>query len=592
MNKHKFRIDPITASVILGALNSIANEMGFKLMRMSHSGIIRESEDFGAAICDSLGRQLCECSQSTPLQSGPIPGYIKGICNQLEQRGVRLNNGDIIIHNNPYEGASHSPDIGICAPIFHDKKLVAFSMTTAHHLDIGSSQPGSIGLTRCFDRYSEGLYFNAIKIEEKGKSNSAVWQIIRDNFRVSEVVIGDIQAQIAACKIGVERFQKLIERFGMETISLASEDLFDYSDRLMRQQIVKIPDGIYEAIGYIDGFIDSKVSSEKMIPIKIAIKVSNSDMEVDFSGSGKQLKHAALNMPFNGTVDVAVHLALRTILLDSNVHGPIPQNEGLFRAVKIKAPEGTIVNPTSPVATVARATGGNRVADTVIKALSQIIPFQSCAGCGNLKGLAFSGLKDDDYWVQLEIFEGSYGGRNNKDGMDCVDTLYANTRNNPIEDVESHAPLLIRRYEMRNNSCAAGKYRGGLNSVKEYEFLSEGILATEGDNHLVKAWGLNGGHEGANAKTIVTKVNGDEMQMPSMCPPVLLKSGDRVTIYGATGGGFGDPYERLPKQVYSDFMDEIIDATTARNDYGVIINDGIIDLHKTKIYRSNKRKDR
>jgi N-methylhydantoinase B len=204
------RIDPVTAAVIHGALENIAIEMGHKLMRMSYSSIIRESEDFGAALTDAEGGQLCECKMSTPLQSGPIPGYIRGIKKQLAARGEAILPGDIIMHNDPYGGASHGPDVAFCVPVFLDRELIGFSVTTAHHLDIGALTPGSAGIVNAVDAYAEGLQFKAIKVFDQGRPNHAVWHMLRDNIRASDLVVGDREVQIAAARIGAERYVELI----------------------------------------------------------------------------------------------------------------------------------------------------------------------------------------------------------------------------------------------------------------------------------------------------------------------------------------------------------------------------------------------
>lgn len=343
----KTRVDPITASVVLGALDNIATEMGHKLMRMSHSSIVRRSEDFGAAICDAQGRQLCECSLSTPLQSGPIPGYVRGILRQLAARGDSVRAGDVFIHNDPHNGASHAPDIAFCVPIFHDGDLVGFSVTTAHHLDIGACQPGSVGVVKCADTYAEGLQLRALRVYEKGRRNDMLWQMIADNVRVPDLVMGDMNAQIAACHAGAGRFLDLIERFGKARLFDAIEDLFDHSERLMRARIEALPDGRYEATGHIDGFIDDDEPALRNIPIKVAVTVEGSSMHIDFTGTAPQVEGYAINMPFEGTVDIAVWLTLRSILLDSDRFGAIPQNDGLYRAVTITAPLGCLANPAA-----------------------------------------------------------------------------------------------------------------------------------------------------------------------------------------------------------------------------------------------------
>jgi N-methylhydantoinase B len=173
------RIDPVTAAVIQGALENIAIEMGHKLMRMSYSSIIRESEDFGAALTDADGLQMCECKMSTPLQSGPIPGYVRNVIEVLKDRGDPIRPGDIIMHNDPYGGASHGPDVAFCVPIFLNDTLIGWSVTTAHHLDIGALSPGSCGIVDAVDTYAEGLQFKAIKVYDRGVKNEAVWHILR-----------------------------------------------------------------------------------------------------------------------------------------------------------------------------------------------------------------------------------------------------------------------------------------------------------------------------------------------------------------------------------------------------------------------------
>ena len=283
MNKRAAQVDPITASVIFGALENIAIEMGHKLMRMSYSSIIRESEDFGAALTDAEGRQLCECKMSTPLQSGPIPGYIRGILKTLKERDDRVEAGDVIMHNDPYGGASHGPDIAFCIPVFIGKKLVGFSVTTAHHLDVGALTPGSCGIVDAVDTYAEGLQFKAIKIVSRGRNNDAVWQILRSNIRAPELVVGDMEAQIAAAEIGAKRFKALVEQYGERTFHAAFEDLMDYSERLMRSAIRELPDGDYTATTFIDGFLDIDDPRYHDLPIKVTLRVRGDEMEVDLT---------------------------------------------------------------------------------------------------------------------------------------------------------------------------------------------------------------------------------------------------------------------------------------------------------------------
>jgi N-methylhydantoinase B len=571
-------IDSVTASVVQGALENIAVEMGYKLMRMSYSSIIRESEDFGAALVDASGRGLAESAQSTPLQSGPIPGYIRGILKTLAARGDAVRPGDVIMHNDAYSGASHGPDVGFAVPVFHDGELVAFAATTAHHLDIGALTPGSCGIVDAIDAYAEGLQFKAIKVYDRGVRNDAVWQLLRDNIRVSDLVVGDMEAQIAAARIGAERLAALIERYGYARFTAACEAVMDYAERLMRQAIAALPDGDYRAETRLDGFVDSPDPKKRHLPIVATVRVRGDELEVDLTGTAEQVPDRPINMPFEGTIDVAVWLTVRSVLLDTAVCGHIPVNHGLLRPIRITAPLGSLANPIFPAPTIARFCPGNQVADTVMKALAQAVPGQVSAGIGNLKVIAFSGMRPGGngsaHWVHMEIFEGSYGGRSGLDGMDAVDTLYANTRNNPIEDIESHLPLRVSRYELREDACGAGEWRGGLGSVREFEYLAPGGASVEADGHVFAPWGLAGGKPGSPAELRLLRRDGGVEALPSKVPHMPIGPGDKFVCIGPAGGGYGDPLRRDPSRVRDDVADGILTAAAARAEYGVVLGEG------------------
>lgn len=580
-------IDPITASVIQGALENISIEMGYKLMRMSYSSIIRESEDFGAGLVDAEGNGLAESAQSTPLQSGPIPGYIRGIKKVMAARGEEIRPGDVIMHNDAYSGASHGPDIAFIVPVFFEGKLVAFSATTAHHLDIGALSPGSCGIVDAMDAYAEGLQFKAIKVYDQGRRNEMVWHILRDNIRASDLVVGDMEAQIAASRIGAERLGELIARYGLPTFQAGCAALMDHAERLMRQAIAAVPDGVYSATTYYDGFLDSDDPSKKALPIVATITIKGDSLSVDLTGTAPQVSDRPINMPFEGTVDIAVWLTVRSILLDTAVHGHVPVNAGLLRPISITAPLGCMANPTFPAPTIARFTPGNTLADTVMKALAQAVPNQVSAGIGNLKVIAFSGLRAGTHWVHMEIFEGSYGGRPGKDGMDAVDTLYANTRNNPIEDIETHLPLRVTRYELREDVVGAGQFRGGLGSVREFVFLEEGGASVEGDGQGFRPWGFQGGSEGEPAALTLDRASGSSTALPSKVAHTGTRAGDRFVCVGPAGGGYGDPLRRDPERVLDDVLDGIITRETAVKLFGVSVTaDGAIDIAATARLRA------
>lgn len=578
-------IDPVTVSVIHGALETISVEMGFKLMRMAHSSIIRESEDFGAAIVDRHGRGLAESAQSTPLQSGPIPGYIRGITRQLAKRGEVLRPGDVIMHNDPYGGASHGPDVAFVVPVFIGETLVGYTATTAHHLDIGALTPGSCGIVDAIDAYAEGLQFKAIKVYDRGVRNDAVWHILRDNIRAPDLVVGDMEAQVAAARIGADRLLELIGRYGLETFEAACEAALAHTEKLMRQAIAALPDGTWTAHTFIDGFEDSDDPARRDLRIQATVTIAGDSLTVDLTGTAPQVSDRPINMPFEGTVDIAVWLTIRSILLDTAVFGHIPVNEGLTRPITITAPLGCLANPVFPAPTIARFSPGNQLADTVMKALSQVVPERVSAGIGNLRVMAFSGETAGGPWVHMEIFEGSYGGRDGSDGMDAVDTLFANTRNNPVEDVESHLPLRVRRYELREGAIGAGRWRGGLGSVREFELLADGGVSIEGDGHTHRPWGFGGGGEGHTA-TMQLHSGNTATSMPSKMPYRRLRAGDRFVCAGPAGGGYGPARQRDPEAVRADVLDGLLSAEAAREVFAVALTPELsVDMAATETLR-------
>jgi N-methylhydantoinase B len=584
------RIDPITASVIQGALESIAVEMGYKLMRMSYSSIIRESEDFGAAVIDLENRQLAEAKQSTPLQSGPIPGYVRGLRRQLAERGETIDPGDVFMHNDPYAGATHGPDVAFVVPAFHHGRLAGFAVTTAHHLDIGAHTPGSGGIVDAIDCYAEGLRFQAVKVYEAGKRNQQVWNMLRTNIRLPDLVLGDMEAQIAASRIGAQRYVELIEQHGLDTIAAASEAMFDSSERMMRGAIRALPDGDYSASAMLDGFLDDPNPARRDLPINVTIRVRGDELTVDLTGTTPQVADRPINMPLEGTVDCAIWLAVRSVLLDTAKHGWIPQNSGLTRPIKIVAPEGTLANPIFPAPVIARFCAGIELSNAVVQAFAEAVPQQICGGCGNGGGMILTGQQGNNFWVQVELFSGSYGGRYRSDGLDSVDVLYANTRNNPIEDIESHVPLRVERYELRENAAAAGQWRGGVGSIRQLAFLADGAVSVESEGHKYPPKGLFGGHDGTPAQLIWTKANGEAVELPSKLPYRPFAKGDRITAVRACGGAYGDALERNPADVLDDVRDEYFGRDQALADYGVVITEKLeVDDEATRRRRQTLR---
>jgi len=581
---------PILMRVIGGAFTSIAKEMAGVLYRMSYSSIIRESEDLGAGIFDAEGNVLAE-SDSTPMFMGAMPKIVKAVIRVL---GDDIHEGDVILHNDPYGGATHSPDVAIVIPIFNDGELVGFAGASAHVLDIGGAYPGlAIDLV---DNWSEGNIYRAVKLQEKGVWQERLWKHILENVRTPTYNNGDIRAMIAACELAKRRYVELLGRYGRDTVLGAARGWLDYSERLLRQEIAKVPDGRYETeVGYLD---DDGVNRGVKLPVKVAVEINGDEITYDLTGSSDEVP-SGFNCPFEGTTVSAMTFITRMIFLDEATYPVfVPQNEGMLAPVNVVAPKGSIFNPNYPRACFARFCQVQRAVDLALRALAPVIPDHVTAGnSAHLHFISYSGFleEEQEYWVYLEVDEGSYGGRPGRDGLDSVDCLIANTRNNPIEELEWRFPMRTERYELRDDPCAAGKWRGGVGMVRVNRFLVDTIVTCEGERQEADVpWGIFGGQEGINAHTRVIAPDGTVETWPSKFTGKTLKAGSCIEIGVPNSGGYGDPLERDPELVRSDVLDGFTTAELAQRDYGVVLgsDSGVVDAEGTERLREQLRADR
>lgn len=577
------RIDKVTLRVVGGAFNAIAREMAQVLYRMSNSSIIRESEDLGCGIFDAVGSELCE-SESSPMHIGSIPFYIRGFLKKLDGR---IEDGDIIIHNHPYYGASHTPDMCVAMPIFHEGAVLGFAAATAHLIDIGAAAPGlNVDL---IDVFAEGTLYNGVKLYERGRRNEQVWSILRDSVRTPDMNAADIEAMIAAVRLGRERFLRLIARHGVATIMGTAHYWMDYSERRLRQEIAKIPDGDYHADSWLD---DDGRNWDKPLKVNVTVRKRGSGITIDLTGSADEVE-TGYNVPFEGSLQVACFYIVRTLMLDEVSAGEfIPQNEGMFRPVSVVAPKGSIFNPNFPRACFARMAQVQRVLDCVIRALAPVIPRRVNAGnSAHVMSVSYSGVRpgQNQYWVCVEVNEGSYGARHDKDGLDAVDNLMANTRNVPCEEIEMTYPLRVERYELRPDPPGAGEWRGGIGAVRDMRFLSDGFFSCNGDRMLEAPKGLFGGRDGLAAKVERNPGTAQAELCRSKASGRKMARGDVIRVTGPNAGGYGDPRKRAPEHVLSDVLDGHLDRATAREVYGVAIDEaGKVDAAQTAALRRGR----
>ncbi|THD85897.1 hydantoinase B/oxoprolinase family protein [Aliigemmobacter aestuarii] len=568
-NPDAITVDPITLQVIRGSFETIAEEMGHVLYRMSFSSIIRESQDLGAGLFDVNFNTLCE-SESTPMHIGSIPGYLRGIAETLEDD--EWYDGDVVVHNHPYHGSSHTPDLAIVVPVFYQGRLVGFAGNTAHHVDIGAATPGLI--IDVPDVYAEGMLFAGTKLYRKGEPNNAMWNYIRRNSRAAQQLVADIEAQVASARLGAKRFVELLDKYGEATVFAAANQLMDYAERMTRQRISEIPDGDYIAEGWLD---DDGRNRDRQLKVKVTVRVRGDEVEVDLTGSADQTP-TAYNVPFEGSTKVAAYAGFRKLLLDAATSDTrVPSNEGSFRPIKVTAPLGSIFNPRAPASAEARFTQCNRMIDLIIRALAPVMPEKVIAGSSaSISFAAYSGVRPSgDYWVFLEVNEGAYGGRPRSDGPDSIDNLMANTRNNPLEDLAMHIPMICDRYELRDDQPpGAGEFRGGIGVVKAQRVLTPAFITHESERHTEAPWGIFGGQDGTVGRCTITNRNrpGDVRDMPSKFSGLAVEADDVMTYYSPNGGGYGNPLNRPPVKVLEDVLDGFCTVAQALDVYGVVVD--------------------
>ena len=555
---------------------------------MSYSSIIRESEDLGAGLFDTEFNTLCE-SDSTPMHIGSIPGYLRGI-----ERVVQGNwkPGDIVIHNHPYHGASHVPDICCVAPVFYKDELVGFSANTAHHVDLGAATPGIV--IDIPDVFAEGMLFDGLKLYQAGKRNRALWQYIETNTRVPRDVLGDIEAQVASAELGVRRFQELFATYGKDVVRQASRDLMNYSEQMLRRRIAEIPDGEYVAEGFLD---DDGVNRDTRLPVKVTVRIEGDAAEVDTTGSADQVP-TAYNVPFEGSTKVTCYFAFRALLLDTwTTDEYVPQNEGSFRPINVVSPEGSIFNPEFPAPCQSRFSQCQRLVDLIAKALAPVIPKKVTAGCGaTLSAFAYSGLRPSgDYWILIEINESAYGGRPESDGPDSIDELMRNTRNNPIEDLGMHLLSYASATSCGTTCCLARA------NIVAASASSKCSASSRPDMSCTRPIGTR---MSLGVFLVAVPAPLESSNAGTATVLMTLKAGRpkcrRRELWRATASqsirreaaATGDPLDRPAEQVRDDVLDDFCTVEHARDVYGVVLNSWLELVNEATLARRAELRER
>ena len=553
-------LDPITLEVVRNALASTADEMALVLMRSAYSPVVRDTMDYSTALCDRHGRLVAQ-GLTLAVQLGSFPTMMRHLC---EEHAATTRPGDLFITNDPYGfGGQHLPDIYVVKPIFVGDELEGYAATLAHHADVGGIAPGSVAV-HATEIFQEGLRLPLLKLHDAGVENGGLLRIIERNTRQPTQVLGDLQAQVAACRAGERGLVHLVERHG-RMLRTYLERLQETAERAMRAEIASLPDGRYEAVDHVDGFGDEP----EPIEIRVALTIRGDTLDIDFTGTSEQVD-ASLNCPL-GLIHAACYCAIRGV-----TRADIPNCEGYMAPIRVAAPEGTVVNPVLPAACGARGVIGYRVYDTIMLALAQVVPERVvAAGEGGPTLVAFGGYDEDRRpFGTTEVVVGAWGARATRDGLEGVSNPLANLSNQPIELLESDLPLEVVGYRLVPDSGGAGEHRGGLAYEREYRVRAErATLTIRTDRRHHPPYGLEGGFAGAPSENTAV-VDGVESDLPPMPMAALtLSRGDRFRHRSAGGGGFGSPLTRDPSRVLVDVRDGKVSVDAARELYAVVVVD-------------------
>ncbi len=568
------KFDSITLEILWRRLLSIVDEADASVARTAFSSLLRDAHDYTCMFTDSRGQELVQGTFCTPGQAGAMALGVKQVINSIPLDDYRP--GDVYIVNDPWLLAGHLNDVCVLSPIFYKDRPVAFTACVFHHSDIG-------GRVASDNRevYEEGLFIPPLKLYDAGVLNEPVLNLIRWNVRTPQEVTGDIRSQVAANHVCSEKIIEMLADEDLDNLDDLADEIIDLTEKSMRQAISKIPDGVYPYEGIIEG-----AGKRKDITIKLEVKVSGSDIDINFDGTSPQVDWGG-NVVYNFTY-AYVFMAIK-----SAFDPDIPINEGAIRPVKMTAPQGCVVNCNFPAAVAARMQIGHFMTEMVFKALTDATPDNIIAESGGTPAQTniFYGKRNNgNPWLTMIIRGGGLGAGSRMDGHHCA-IFPANGANTPVEIFESDTPLIVEERSLVCDSGGPGKMRGGLGRKMVIRIPDDELapqsptsIAVQAGRFRYAPQGLFDAGAGAKAIFTVNEKSGDPSGL------TLCQSGDIIHFHSAGGGGYGSPLERDPQAVQTDVFNGYVSVERAREDYGVVIDPVSlkVDLAETKKLRAER----
>ena len=542
-------LDPILLEVFWNRLSSIVQEAAVTLMRSSFSSVLSEAGDLSVGVFNPEGNMIAQAEIGTPGHIFSIATGVKHFLKKFPQES--LEPGDSLIGNDPWLFSGHKIDLTVATPIFSSGKLVSFFASTCHVMDIG----GRGWSADSTDLFEEGLGIPLMKIYKRGEPNQELFEIIADNVREPNSVVGDIRAQVSANEVAGGMIQDFMGTYNLESLVPLSEVILAKSEEQMRKAIRAIPNGTYSGESFCDGF-------EEILKIAVEISVKDENIIVDFSGTSPQIGWA-LNSTYQWTCGYTMYPLKCTICPG------VPNNEGTLRPIKIIAPEGCLLNARRPAPVGARQITGMFIAPALFQALAKVIPERVTADSGVHAALQFRGTKtNEESWSYVFFSNPGMGARPTMDGFSTVG-FPVNISNTPLEIIESDSPLLFLERNLVCDSGGAGKFRGGISQRQRIKLVGGGTwdFSPMIDRTQVAAAGFRGGQSGSPSEVMV-----NDKTLPHPKRKISMGPEDVLTVRMAGGGGFFPPKERDPELVLDDVLNGFVSTDAARNTYGVALS--------------------
>jgi N-methylhydantoinase B len=560
------RGDPATFEIVKNGLYKIAEEMRVVLAKTAYSPLLKSAGDYSCGLFDARGEMVAQ-GPDLPIHLGSMPDAVRAIVAAF---AADVHDGDVFLHNDPYFGGSHLPDVNVVRPAFYEGRLLGYACLRAHWPDVGSATPGSYGAVT--EIFGEGLRLPPLRLICRGAVNADLENVILANVRTPDERKGDLGAQLAATLRATERLKTLARRYGAEQLVGYMAHVMDYSERLMRATLKDLPDGegVFEDFCDGDGIADDELGKDAPFRIRLSVKKTADRLIVDFAGTAAQVK-GPMNAPLSVTAS-GIYCGLKTAVDPNNL---IPPNSGCWRTIEIRAPKGCVVNATFPAPVVyANHEISHRVADMVMGALARFMPDQVMACSQGTSAILTLGGVDPRTgrpYVSYETVKGGYGARPNKDGINCIASGISNTMNTPVEIMEMAFPVRVERYEVNPDSGGAGRYRGGCGAIRVWRLL-EGADATGAlcmERMTSPPFGLLGGKAGAAAAVKLTTSDGVTRHLPGK-GAFNAPAGSVIEMITPGSGGFGPVAARDRAAIGRDLLDGYVSVAAAQRDYGIV----------------------